>query len=54
VEAFRQHARRVPEECLGSEIVFTHCSTKWAVFLLSLKEVLETEQGKASPNDILI
>lgn len=31
-----------------------HCSTKWAVFLLSLKEVLETGQGKAFPNDISI
>jgi hypothetical protein len=42
------------EECLVSEVGFTHCSAKWAVFLLSLKEILETGQGKASPNDILI
>lgn len=28
-----------------------HCSTKWAVFLLSLKEVLETGRGKPFPND---
>lgn len=29
-----------------------HCSIKWAVFLFSLKEVLETGQGKTFPNDI--
>ena len=31
-----------------------HCSTKWAVFLLSLKEALETGSGKSFPNDIHI
>jgi len=31
-----------------------HCSTKWAVFLLSLKEVLETGEGRPFPNDIQI
>ncbi|HCJ6812841.1 TPA: SRPBCC domain-containing protein [Vibrio cholerae] len=31
-----------------------HCSTKWAVFLLSLKDMLETGQGKPFPNDIQI
>jgi len=31
-----------------------HCSTKWAVFLLSLKEALETGQGKPFPNDVPI
>lgn len=29
-----------------------HCSTKWAVFLLSLKDALETGKGKPFPNDI--
>ncbi len=29
-----------------------HCSTKWAVFLLSLKEALENGQGKPFPNDV--
>ncbi len=29
-----------------------HCSTKWAVFLLSLKSRLETGQGAPWPNDI--
>ncbi|WOH39118.1 SRPBCC domain-containing protein [Thalassotalea fonticola] len=31
-----------------------HCSTKWAVFLLSLKEALESGTGKPFPNDIHI
>ncbi len=31
-----------------------HCSTKWAVFLLSLKEVVETGKGRAFPDDIHI
>jgi hypothetical protein len=31
-----------------------HCSTKWAVFLLSLKDALETGNGKPFPNDISI
>ena len=31
-----------------------HCSTKWAVFLLSLKDYLETGTGKPFPNDIHI
>jgi hypothetical protein len=29
-----------------------HCSTKWAVFLLSLKSLLETGNGSPHPNDI--
>ena len=29
-----------------------HCSTKWAVFLLSLKSLLETGKGAAAPNEI--
>lgn len=31
-----------------------HCSTKWAVFMLSLKEYLETGAGRPFPNDIHI
>ena len=31
-----------------------HCSTKWAVFLLSLKDAIETGTGKPFPNDIHI
>ncbi len=29
-----------------------HCSTKWGVFLLSLKSFLETGKGAPAPNDI--
>jgi len=36
-------------------VAFTaHCSMKWAVFLLSLREYLETGKGKPSPFDIKI
>jgi len=36
-------------------IEFTsHCSMKWAVFLLSLREYVETGKGKPSPNDLKI
>lgn len=31
-----------------------HCSTKWAVFLLSLKSLVETGRGQPSPDDIKI
>jgi uncharacterized protein YndB with AHSA1/START domain len=31
-----------------------HCSTKWGVFLLSLKSLLETGKGFPGPNDIKI
>ena len=29
-----------------------HCSTKWAVFLLSLKSLLESGKGTPAPNEI--
>lgn len=31
-----------------------HCNTKWAVFLLSLKDSVESNQGRPFPNDIQI
>jgi hypothetical protein len=31
-----------------------HCSTKWAVFLLSLKQLVETGTGSPEPNDVKI
>lgn len=31
-----------------------HCSTKWAIFLMSLKSLLETGCGNPSPNDVKI
>ncbi len=32
----------------------SHCSMKWAVFLLSLKQLVETGHGQAAPHDIKI
>jgi uncharacterized protein YndB with AHSA1/START domain len=34
--------------------IMAHCSMKWATFLLSLKELVETGQGKPAPNDVKI
>jgi hypothetical protein len=31
-----------------------HCSTKWATFLMSLKELVETGTGKPAPRDVQI
>jgi hypothetical protein len=31
-----------------------HCSTKWAVFLMSLKSLLETGTGAPDPRDVKI
>jgi uncharacterized protein YndB with AHSA1/START domain len=31
-----------------------HCSTKWAIFLMSMKSLLETGTGSPAPNDIKI
>ena len=31
-----------------------HCSTKWAIFLMSLKSLVETGKGAPYPNDTLI
>ena len=31
-----------------------HCSTKWATYLMSLKELLETGHGRPSPDDVRI
>ena len=33
---------------------FYHCSTKWATFLLSLRDYLELGQGKPFPDDVKI
>jgi uncharacterized protein YndB with AHSA1/START domain len=34
--------------------IMAHCSTKWAVFLLSLKDAIETGKGKPFPGDVAI
>jgi uncharacterized protein YndB with AHSA1/START domain len=31
-----------------------HCSTKWAIFLMSLKALVETGKGAPNPNDVKI
>jgi hypothetical protein len=31
-----------------------HCSTKWAVFLMSLKRLHEVGAGEPSPDDVTI
>lgn len=31
-----------------------HCSTKWATFLLSLRDLVETGQGRPAPDDLKI
>lgn len=31
-----------------------HCSTKWAIFLMSMKSLLETGKGSPAPNDVKI
>ncbi len=31
-----------------------HCSMKWALFMFSLKELVETGRGKPSPHDVKI
>jgi hypothetical protein len=31
-----------------------HCSTKWAVFLMSLKALVETGNGTPAPGDVKI
>ena len=37
-----------------SNEVFQYFSTKWPMFLVSLKQLLETSQGMPYPNDIKI
>jgi len=31
-----------------------HCSTKWATFLMSLRDLVETGKGRPAPNDVRI
>ena len=45
---FRHEGWREPVEFMY------HCSTKWAVFLMSLKRLLETGQGEPAPDDVQI
>ncbi|MFC8721335.1 SRPBCC domain-containing protein [Kitasatospora sp. NPDC057198] len=45
---FRHEGWREPVEFMS------HCSTKWAVYLLSLKKLVETGAGEPSPRDVRI
>jgi uncharacterized protein YndB with AHSA1/START domain len=45
---FRHQGWREPVEFMY------HCSTKWAVFLMSLKSLVETGRGNPSPTDVRI
>jgi uncharacterized protein YndB with AHSA1/START domain len=38
----------------GAGEFMAHCSTKWATFLLSLRELVETGRGQPAPNDLKI
>ena len=31
-----------------------HCSTRWGVFLLSLKQLVETGSGQPAPHDVMV
>ncbi|HEX2145882.1 MAG TPA: SRPBCC domain-containing protein [Glycomyces sp.] len=45
---FKHEGWREPVEFLH------HCSTKWATYLISLKQLLETGKGAAHPHDVRI
>lgn len=45
---FRHEGWREPVEFMY------HCSTKWATFLMSLKEFTETGSGRPAPDDVQI
>ncbi|TDC67910.1 SRPBCC domain-containing protein [Actinomadura sp. GC306] len=48
VVLFRHEGWKEPVEFMH------HCSTKWAVYLLSLKSLIETGKGAPDPHDIKI
>ncbi len=48
VVLFKHEGWREPVEFMH------HCSTKWAVFLLSLKALLETGKGSPYPDDVKV
>ncbi|WBB57092.1 SRPBCC domain-containing protein [Verrucosispora sp. WMMD573] len=45
---FRHEGWREPVEFMY------HCSTKWAIYLMSLKRLVETGEGEPAPNDVQI
>ncbi|WP_205325090.1 SRPBCC domain-containing protein [Glycomyces sp. YM15] len=48
VVLFKHEGWREPVEFMH------HCSTKWALFLMSLKQLLETGKGAPAPHDVRI
>jgi uncharacterized protein YndB with AHSA1/START domain len=48
VVRFKHEGWREPVEFMH------HCSTKWATFLMSLKELVETGRGRPAPDDVSI
>lgn len=48
VVLFKHQGWKEPSESMH------HCSTKWAIFLMSLKQLVETGRGAPSPDDIKI
>ena len=48
VVRFKHEGWREPVEFMH------HCSTKWAVFLMSLKQFVETGKGEPAPHDVRI
>jgi uncharacterized protein YndB with AHSA1/START domain len=48
VVLFRHEGWKEPAEFMY------HCSTKWAIFLMSLKSLVETGRGDPSPRDVRI
>ncbi len=53
-EAEQTIVRFSHENWAESSDFMAHCSTKWAVFMVSLKQAAETGQGKPFPDDISI
>ena len=45
---FRHQGWREPVEFMS------HCSTKWAIYLMSLKQLVETGTGAPAPHDVQI
>jgi hypothetical protein len=45
---FRHQGWKEPSEFMH------HCTTKWAMFLMSLKSLVETGEGASYPNDVHI
>ena len=51
VDGEQTFVRFTHEHWQESSDFMAHCSTKWAVFLLSLKDAMETNKGRPFPND---